>query len=256
MKLLLKLVGTLVVLALIAVFVGALYLDRVVKTSVETVAPEFTKSRVVLDGVSLSLLNGSASLSGLQIGNPGGFSAPNAFSLQSVDVKLNRDSIFTDTIIVDSVRILAPEVTYESLGKGSNIEALQRNVEQAIASAGGVSSETASQAPGKKLIIKDLMVSKGQIHYSNALLGSKTLDLPLPDIHLTGIGEKSGGASASEVAGQILSALNKTAVQAVAQSGAIKDLGNRAKEKLGEKKDKLRGLLDGVKDKLKPESED
>lgn len=246
MKTLFKIFAGLAVLLAIVLVIGVLNLDKGIKAIIETVGPELTQSSVTLSDVDLSLSSGEGSLKGLVVGNPAGFKTPNAFSLGEISLALDPESVTTDTIVIKSIQIIAPQITYESAKGGTNLDKLQQNVEKAVGSGGGSSDSSASEgesAPAKKLIIKDLKITDGQLSYSNALLGAKPISLALPPIHLTGIGESSGGASSAEVVKQILAAINKNAAGAVANSGALKEMGDQIKEKAKETaKEKLGGL--------------
>ena len=246
MKTLFKILAGLVVVLLIVLAVGVLNLDKGIKAVVESVGPELTKSSVTLRDVDISLTSGEGSLKGLVVGNPAGFKTSNAFSLGEISLAIDPESVTTDTIVINRIKIIAPEITYESLKGGTNLDQLQKNVEQALGASGGdtaVAEEGSDEAAAKKFIIKDLTISDGKISYSNALLGSKPISLPLPSIRLTGIGEKSGGASAGEVVNQILGSINKSASGAVTSSGALKDAGEQIKQKVEEKLGGLKGLL-------------
>jgi uncharacterized protein involved in outer membrane biogenesis len=250
-KTLFKIVAGLAIVLIIVLVIGVLNLDKGIKAIVETVGPELTQSSVTLDDVDLSLTSGEGSLKGLVVGNPSGFKTPNAFSLGEIALAIDPESVTSDTIVIKSIRIIAPEITYESAKGTTNLDQLQKNVEKAVGSGGSsaAASDDASTDSGaeKKLIIKDLKISDGKINYSNPLLGDKPISLPLPPIQLTGIGESSGGASSAEVVKQILAAINKNAASAVTNSGALKDVGNKvkeqAKEKVQEKLEGLKGLL-------------
>lgn len=245
MKTLFKLLAGLVVVLVVVLAVVVFNLDKGIKAVVETVGPELTKSSVTLDDVDLSLTTGEGSLSGLVVGNPAGFETPYAFSLGQISLAIDPESVTTDTIVINSINIVAPEITYESLKGVTNLDQLQKNVEQATGSSGGSSATESSteESAAKKLIIKDLRITGGKISYSNALLGSKAINVPLPAIRLTGIGEKTGGASAAEVVKQVLASINKSAAGAVANSGVLKDAGDQVKQKVEEKLGGLKGLL-------------
>ena len=247
MKTLFKIFAGLAVLLIIVLVIGVLNLDKGIKAVVETVGPDLTQSSVTLDDVDLSLTSGEGSLKGLVVGNPAGFKTPNAFSLGEISLALDPESMTTDTIVIKSLQIIAPAITYESAKGGTNLDKLQQNVEKALGSGGSDSGQAdaaeGEAAPEKKLIIKDLKITNGKISYTNALLGDKPIGLDLPTIHLTGIGESSGGASSAEVVKQILQAINKNAAGAVTNSGALKDVGNQLKEKAKEKLGGFKDLL-------------
>lgn len=248
MKILLKLLFALVLVIALVVGIGIFYLDSGIKKAVETFGPQYTQTDVSLGRANLSPWSGKGSLHNLLVANPEGFTAAHAFSLGEISVEVDTDTLGSDPIVISSLRIIAPEITFEQGKSGSNLQRLQRNVEQSIGSSGSSSrSDAEDEGEAVQVIIKDLLISGGQVHYSNVLLGGKTIDLPLPDIHLTGIGEKSNGASAAEVAEQVLATINKNALSAVSQSGALKDLGKQVEQNLKEKKGKLEESLGGLK---------
>ncbi len=248
------LAGLVVVLALVAVLLLT-NLGSGIKALVEELGPQFVQADVKLDQVDLSLSSGEGSLKGLTVGNPTGFTSANAFSLDEIALAIQPDTITTDTIVINSIRIIAPEITYESAKGGSNIDQLQKNVEQAVERLAGGGAAAESEAPessSKKLIIRDFLIRDGKVRYSNPLLGSETVDVALPTIRLTGIGEKSGGATAVEVVNLVLASINKQAVGAIGQAGLLEDAAKGAIEKgkarLEEKLGGFKGLLKKDKD--------
>lgn len=245
MKTLFKIFAGLAVLLLIVLVIGIFNLDKGIKAVIETVGPELTKSTVTLNDVDLSLTSGEGRLTGLVIGNPAGFKTPHAFSLGEVFLAVDPESVTTDTIVINSIQIVAPQITYESANDVTNLQKLQQNVEQSTGSgsSGSSSANDSDSAPAKNLIIKSLSITDGQLSYSNALLGAEPISLALPPIQLTGIGESSGGASSAEVVKQILAAINQNAAGVVANSGALKDVGDQIKERAKEKLDGLKGLF-------------
>ena len=246
MSTVLKVLAGLVVLIVAAVVVVVLNLDKGIKTAVETLGPKYTQAEVTLNKVDLSLKSGKGTLSGLVVGNPAGFKTGQAFSLGEISVQVDTSTVTKPVIVIQQIRIMAPEMTYESGKNGSNIDQLQKNVTAAAGSShNATDSATEVEGEGVKLIIKDLLVSGGKIHYSNALLGDKTIDVALPEIRLTDIGEKSGRASSAEVVKEVLAAINKKAGSAIANSPAIDDLKKQLQSQLKEKADKVVG------DKLK-----
>ena len=230
-----KLILGLVVL-IVLIGAGGYYLfmnlDGLIKRAVEQYGSAATQASVTLDSVKLALTTGQGELSGLSIGNPKGFSTPKAFYLGNIAVKVNTASIQgTGPIVIDSITIDKPQVTYELLNSGtSNLQAIQNNA-QAYAKSLQGSGEAAKAVPAnsatanggvspanggtsRKLIISSLTVSGGQISISQEMLKGKQLDAPLPTIHLTNIGKDSGGATAGQVAEQLLNAISQSAAQA------------------------------------------
>ena len=179
------------------------------------------------------------------VGNPAGFSSADAFSLGEIFLSIEPGSITTDTIVINSIRIVAPEITYESGKGGTNLSQLQKNVSNAAGGSDSTSSaDESGEGAAKKLIIRDLKITGAKMRYVNQLLDIKPIELTLPDIQLTGIGERSNGATAAEVVSQVMVAINKNAANAAANSGALKEAGDQIKKQVEDKLGGFKGLLD------------
>ena len=239
MKKISKIVSVIILVMIALLVFVVINLDRGIKTAVETIGPEMTQSSVSLNSVDLSLTTAKGSFSGLRVANPEGFAAADAFSLGEISFAMDADSLASDTIIIDSLRIVAPEITMERADGRSNLDLIQSN----IASYLGTDTEQSSSAEGgKKIIIRDLRITDGKISY--AILNGKGIDLPLPDLHLTDIGQSEGGMSGAEAAAEIINAIVGAAGSAVSQSGAVKELGRSLEDQVKEKAGALKGLFD------------
>ncbi|MET0012116.1 MAG: hypothetical protein ABW085_15515 [Sedimenticola sp.] len=244
------------VVAVIVVVAAALFflvgsLDSIVEAAIEEVGTKTTKTEVQVDGVSINLGDAQGALRGLTVANPPGFSGNKAISLGQIKLKLDAKSLTSDTIVVKEIVIDKPAVNYE-FGKGdsgSNFDAIKKNV----ASAGGSGASESADSTGPKLIIEHLYINDGTIAVTSELTKDKPLSASLPKIHLKDIGKKSGGASADEVAQQILSSLTKGVGSAVGKLdlSKLKDVGASLKEKTSGSTDKVKESLDGAGDKLK-----
>ena len=220
----------LVVLVLIVGGVGVYVLlnaGGIIKQVVEEVGSEATKATVTLNEVDLDIQSGAAALKGFQLGNPSGFKTPKAMSFNLVSVKIDPASVTSDVIVVKEVVIAKPEITYEFAGKGSNFDAIQKNVndyakEMGAGGGGGGGSQSSSSEGGKKVIIENLYVRDGKIAVSADFLQGKELGSGLPTIHLRNIGKKSNGATAAEVADQLMSEISKSATKVVSSLGVGK----------------------------------
>ncbi|MGB0450094.1 MAG: hypothetical protein ACPGF6_05835, partial [Porticoccaceae bacterium] len=149
------------------------------------------------------------------------------------------------TIIIDSLRIVAPEITMERADGRSNLDRIQSNIADYL---GADTSPDAKEGTGKKFIIRDLRITEGKIRYT--ILNGKGIDLALPDLHLTNIGQSAGGndgVSGAEAAGEIINAIIGAAGSAVSQSGAVKEIGRSLEDQVKEKAGALKGLFDRKK---------
>lgn len=214
-------------------------LDSIVKHTVEKYGSAATLADVRLDSVKLALTDGEAKLSGLSVGNPKGFTTPKAFYLGDIDVKLDTNSIKGDgPIVINSIVIEKPEVTYELLNDGgSNVERIKSNAQNyanAMAGASDAAPESKAAAektngPGRKLMIKSLIVRDGRVSISQQMLEGKELSAGLPEIQLNNIG-RHGGATAAQVAEQLIEAISNAAAQASVQELAKEKLNGLIKE--------------------------
>jgi uncharacterized protein involved in outer membrane biogenesis len=187
-------------------------MGRIIQSGIEKYGSRITQSRVTLNGVDLNVSEGQATLNGLTIGNPKGYSTPYAIKLDKISVKLDVKSLTRNPVVIEQVLVDAPQVTYELSGKGSNIDALSRNINSYVGRGG---SKSKSEG-GHRLLIKDLVIRNGKVSVSASELKGKTLTSPLPEVHLTDIGKGQGGATPGEVASRIMGKLKAGAGTAVA----------------------------------------
>lgn len=227
-KIILRVLGGLVVLIIIAVVVLALSLDKIVKKSVNTLGPEITKVSVTVDDIHIGLLTGSAKVKGLVIGNPEGYKTPNAISVGTAAVGLDVASLLSDKIIIRSVLIDAPEITFEGGLSGNNLSQIAANAAGTNQTA---ATTTASGKPAKKIEVDDFLLTGAKVHVSLTGLVSKEATLTLPDIHLTDLGKSEDGLTAADLTKQILSAISTATVKAVADNAG--SLGNGLKTDAG-----------------------
>jgi len=262
MKKVLIAVVVLVVVVVAGVFVLYSNLDSIVKAAVEDVGSKATGTEVTLNEVSLSPTSGEGALRGFTLGNPQGYKTPSAMRFGEVKVKLDVASLTGDTVTVREVVITAPEVTYElSDTGGSNIQTIQKNVEQYTGAGakggqapggGGTSGQPPAEEGGKKLIIERLRIDDGSVRVSAPML-NQDRTLKLPPVELSGIGKKTNGATAAEVAEQVIGAIAAQAQKAVAtldlnkvMDDARKALEGGGGKQLEEQRKKLEEGLKGL----------
>ena len=221
--------GVLAVLAASGLYLLASNINSIVKTAVEEGGTMVTGVSVKLDKSNIDLTNQRGALMGLSVANPSGFNTSYAFNFGAIGLDLGEGST-ASVLVIDKVVIDKPEITYEIGSSESNIDAIQKNIDRFVSVAGNDSpSSSPSDGKGIKMIIKDLYIRDGKINVSASLMQGKTITTNLPEIHLKDIGKKSGGASAGQVAEQLIAAISKNAGGAVGALDlskiGIKDLG-------------------------------
>jgi hypothetical protein len=203
-------VALLVVLAAAALWFLVCSLDAVIEAAIERYGSEATGVPVAVGAVRISLRDGEGDIEDLVIGSPEGFRAANTFELGSIHIALDTETLADDPVVVKEIRIEAPRATYEWGARSSNIAVIQKNVNAFAARHAGGSARTAPEAPpeeGRKFIIDNLIVRGGSVQASAATQAE------LSDLHVKGIGRKQGGATASEVAVEILKVLTADAIR-------------------------------------------
>jgi hypothetical protein len=221
------LIGLGIVLAVIVA--GLFYvwtnLDNIVKSAIQTYGSQATQTTVRVDSVKLVLQDGMATIKGLTVGNPTGFTDPNIFSLGMISTKIDTSSLNKNPIIIDEIDIKDPAVVYEINKSGvSNVDVLKKNL-----GVGASKSSSSSSSGGEqlKMIIRKIVVDGSTAKVRIAAL-NKAQSVTLPRIVMTDVGKKSGGATAAEVAQQLSSRMLGNVQSAVMKIGVDKYLGKSA----------------------------
>ncbi len=246
------LIGLAVVVVLVigALVYTASNLDGLVKTAIEKVGTKVAGVAVSVSKVTLSIKEGKASIEGLTVANPKGFTTPTAISLGTVSVALDTGSVTKSPIEIQDVSIVAPQITYEvSPTGGSNIDAIKKNVDAFVAGGGGKAADEpkkdAATKPaddgGSKLVIDKLTVTQGKVTLATPIPGGAA-SAKLGDISLKDIGKSSGGASPAQVAIDLLDALSKSAIKS-ASSLSVSAVTDALKNQGGGAVDSVKGLL-------------
>lgn len=248
--------SALIVILVIGVLILYSSLGAIITKAVTTAGPEIIQARVELRETVIDASSGQGTMRGLLVGNPKNFETESAFKMEEVKLTLDTDSITSDIVIIKEISIQAPEVTYELGGSGSNIDAIQKNVDSFVKKHGGSSDakdksgESAAKSDGTKLVIDHVYIKGGKVNVSATFLGGKSMTVPLPDLHLTDIGKKEKGATPGEVVKSIIDALQGAILKAVAplNLGKMGDAAGDVVEGAGDTLEKgAEGVTDAVK---------
>ncbi|MCW8888904.1 MAG: hypothetical protein OQK25_07570 [Gammaproteobacteria bacterium] len=251
-------------LVTVLVAVGGVYytltnLDALVETAIEKYGSEATQTAVLVDSVKIELTDGAAGIKGLTVANTQGFSMPLAFSFGEIRAGIDLKSLQEEPYIINEIAVLAPQVFVEiNENNKTNLNELTKNL-----TAGSTSSPDKETKPSEesakepRLIIRRVTFADGTIQARVAALQDKEYQLKLPTLDMKDLGG-SKGATASELANEILSRLTARASETVKKNiidkklNAIKD---KAKEKIDAEKAKLEQSLDAKKQEEKQKVE-
>lgn len=243
-------------------------LEMLVKKAVNKYGSEVTGTSVNLSGFNINLKDGEASVKEITIANPENYKTKYAIELGNIDVKVNLKSVTTDTIIIDSIVVNKPVVSYEmkSLTE-NNISEIINNVNKyttpsaAEASQEEVKAEAKDDNAGKKVIIKEVIISNGEINGAmTAAPDIVSAAIPLPTLTLNNIGGESKGTTIADAIAFIMDKLLSSVSTTVISSNLanLKDAANVAVDSAKEAaqgtvdtvKDTADSVVDGVKDTL------
>ncbi|MCO6441731.1 MAG: AsmA family protein [Nitrococcus mobilis] len=243
-KIVLGLVGTLIVLVIIAVVVVFTNLNRFIKYGVEEYGPSVTGTPVSLDQVDVSPFSGKGELHGLEIGNPTGFDGDYAFKLDDIKVQLVPESLPSDTIIIKEILIGGASLNAEFKGTNSNLQQILDNLKKASEPSTQAEQPAAETEPGKakKFIVKEFRFTGGEVTASSDLANIQRTT-QIPAVEVQDIGNASGGVTAAELTEQLLRPIIAKALQK-AEAEVLQQGTEQIKQKAQEKlQDKLKGLM-------------
>lgn len=253
------------VLAVILAVVGVAYyvltnLDALVEAAIEKHGSEATQTTVLVDSVKIDLANGAGSINGLTVANPKGFAMPYAFSLGEIRTGIDLQSLQEEPYIIDEITVLAPQVYVEiNEANKTNLNELKKNLTAGSTSAADKNAqESEGSAKEPRLIIRRVTFADGTIQARVAALQDKEYQLKLPKLEMSNLGG-SKGATASDLASEILSRLTDRASEVIKKDIIDKELNklkDKAQQKIDAEKARLEEKLDAKKQEEKQKVED
>jgi hypothetical protein len=210
---LLMIVSGLFVVAALAFLILFMQIDSLVKSAIEKYGSQITGVSVSVGKVDLSPSSGEGSVSNLVIGNPKGYSAKDALTMQTTSVTVDSKTVTTDIVVIDEIVMDGPFITYEVTAQGSNFKTIRQNINDYMSKGG--KSAVSGEIAQKQVIVKDLYIRNGKINVSAPIVGNKTYDVKLPTIHLTNLGKNGGKGNLPDVIQQVMTVITGTVLTAV-----------------------------------------
>lgn len=210
---------TFFILLFVAIYFCLPSMENIIKRIVHQYGSEIIGTDVSIGGIDLQLSDGIGVVKDIKIANPKGYSAPNLFFLKELGVQIDISSLTSDTIIIDKINIKNPEITYEmkTLSQ-NNVSDILNNIKKNTSSTDKTDEKQNNEddASSKKVIIKQLVVSDGQVE---AILGTGSAKAPisikLPTITMNNIGQDKKGASPIETISMVITKIMQTVSQTV-----------------------------------------
>jgi uncharacterized protein involved in outer membrane biogenesis len=218
-------------------------LDSIVKKAITRVGSEMTGVSVDVDKVAIVLAEGRGEIGRLEVANPRGYTGPHAFQFGSIVLALDPASVTKDVVVIRELTVEAPDIVYDKGTDGSNVEAIQNNVDQySKTHAAGEDRAADDDAAAKRFIVESLQIRNGKVR-----LADRDRVIDLPPLSMRDIGKSGGGMTGSEIATIVMKQMTQATVSSVAR-GAAQDA---VKEAVDEKKDAVGEKLDQKKEDLR-----
>ena len=191
-------VGILAVVAAIGIALLLGNLDKIIKSTIEGVGSELLGVPLTVTSVEISAREGTGQITGLNIGNPPGYTSPQAFKMDMIRLGINYDSIGKQPLVISELKIQNPVVDLELKTDGTtNLQQLMNNMEQNSSKADQTAAEQQPDPPlgGKegepaRIAIKELAVTGVAVQVRALDQPSETVILP--DIILSDVGQQAG----------------------------------------------------------------
>lgn len=247
----LKIFGA-VALVLVVVIAGALFYfgsnaDQIVKKLIEEQGSAAVGTPVRVGSVSIDLRAATGTVSGLTVANPQGFTGKPAIELNDLKLRLDAGSLLKEPIVVEDIEVGGTTLRIEQAGSRNNLQILLDNLRD------GGSRDPDSGDVGPRVVVERFALTDASASVSAADLKEQRT-VTVPDIVLTDIGRRSGGATGAELARQVLEPVIRRSLESAAVESVKKRVLDKLNDRTGGLVDRLEG---GVKkdDGEKPEAQ-
>lgn len=220
-------------------YVGA-NLDSIVAGLIEEKGSEATQTRVRVGAVELNLRGGAGRISNLSVANPEGFSDESAISFGDFSIHMDPEAVTEDPIVIREISVDAAEILLEQTADGNNLRTLQQALER--------QSTGEADSDGRQVIIERFSLGESTVQVRVPQL-DESREVTIPQVVVSDIGRASNGATASEVAKQILEPVIRRALE----SGAAAGVEDAVRERVDETKDRI---TEDLRDRLNPSDDD
>jgi uncharacterized protein involved in outer membrane biogenesis len=189
-------------------------LSSIVKVVIEKVGTSVVGTEVSLKSADISLKEGRATLKGLDIANPDGFSRSSMIYVGEMTAQLE-----AKTGVIKEIYIGSPQIRFEQKGKESNFSVVQRNLESEPSE-----PEPKEAAEAKELQIDFFKLEKAEVTVtSDQFEGEKKLLLEeITFKNLKGTPSAIGREVMGQLVGKIIVQVTKD-VLGSAVKGALKE---------------------------------
>lgn len=199
-----------------------LTVDYILKSGIERVGSEMTKTSVTVSGVSISPFSGRGEITGFKVSNPEGYNAEHAVEIGDFSISLDIGTLLSDEIVVHEIIIRNPSVYVEQKLPENNLKTLMDHIKEATVT--GTSAEAS-------MVIEHFLLESGTVELYTEVGGKRSAAVKLSKIELNDLGRGGGREAAEQVVEAIAARVVDEALQAVLKGGS-QQLKKEAKDAL------------------------
>jgi hypothetical protein len=167
-------------------------IDPIVKNAIEKNGSAILGTEVSVGDVDISLKSGRGTIRNVRVKNPEGFDG-NAFTLAEITLDIEVASLTKDPIVIDDIRISAPDVRVILDDKGrSNIAVIKNAADRHQASSASKPAGKQDSGYEKRFRIDTFSFDAGHVSADATAMGRGSLETTLPTLRLTEVGGPSG----------------------------------------------------------------
>ncbi len=186
-------------------------MDSLAKQVSEKIATQTLGVPVRIGDMKISLEEKKVVVSDISIANPNGYKKEEAIHVDAVTIAA--ESFSKELLTFARVEVEGTNVNLEVSQNGTNLTDIKKNIKVAQKEPQG--TENAVKKDEQiKVIIRKFTLKKAQLNPSVTLLKRDLAFITVPDVNVTGVGEKQNGVVAQEAIAQIV----KPVLQAFSKS--------------------------------------
>lgn len=192
-----------VVLFCLAIVVVYTSIGSVLVSVIEKYGTEITGGNVIVENAEFEPNTGDGRLVNLSVGNLPAYGAENAFFFSKIDFQVDPETVSNTVVVIQRLKIDAPEIIYEITANGDNLRALRANIQKAVEREYKSAISKTPSAPLKKFIVNDVYITNGVVIVRTEDLSGKKATAIMENIHLENLGRDEGGIGPAELIDKI-----------------------------------------------------
>jgi hypothetical protein len=225
-KIIFALIGLVVLLLIGGLVIVFVSLNSLAKRGVESGGTYALGVPTTVKGIDIGVFAGTLGIDALKVGNASGFPSDHFLTLGDAKVSVKLSTLASDTVYVPELSLSNIDVALEKKDGKSNYQVILDNL-QKLSGPPGTKQPQPKEGGTKKFIIHDLTIRNVNVHADligapgglGALGAATKVNVPIPEIKLTDVGQTGSGVGGT---GVTLGELSGLVVQAVLSAAVAK----------------------------------